>query len=63
MQLLTATVKSQPRTVTTKYGERSVMDVVLPNGEEQSIWGSCQFSSHRQLSQWSIGGDRFGFQR
>jgi hypothetical protein len=45
MQLLTATVKSQPRTVTTKYGERSVMDVVLPNGEEQSIWGPANFSA------------------
>jgi hypothetical protein len=43
MQLLTATVKSPPRTVTTKYGERSVMDVTLPNGQEQAIWGPANF--------------------
>lgn len=43
MQLLTATVKSQPRTVNTKFGERSVMDVTLPNGQEQAIWGPANF--------------------
>lgn len=45
MQLITATVKSQPRTVTTKFGERSVMDVSLPNGQEQAIWGPANFSA------------------
>lgn len=43
MQLITATVKSQPRTVNTKFGERSVMDVTLPNGQEQAIWGPANF--------------------
>ena len=43
MQLLTATVKSQPREVSTKFGQRSVMDVTLPNGQEQAIWGPANF--------------------
>jgi hypothetical protein len=43
MQLLTATVKSQPRIVETRFGVRSVMDVTLPNGQEQAIWGPENF--------------------
>jgi hypothetical protein len=43
MQVLTATVKSQPREVTTKFGQRAVMDIVLPNGQEQAIWGPANF--------------------
>lgn len=43
MQLIQAIVKSQPREVTTKFGLRSVMDVCLPNGQEQAIWGPANF--------------------
>jgi hypothetical protein len=45
MQLIQAIVKSQPRTVETKFGQRSVMDVCLPNGQEQAIWGPANFSA------------------
>jgi len=45
MQLITATVKSQPREVSTKFGQRSVMDVTLPNGQEQAIWGPANFAA------------------
>lgn len=43
MQLLTVTVKSQPRIVETRFGIRSVMDVTLPNGQEQAIWDPENF--------------------
>lgn len=43
MQLLTAKVKSQPRVVETRFGVRSVMDVTLPDGQEQAIWGPENF--------------------
>jgi hypothetical protein len=43
MQVLNATVKSQPREVSTKFGQRCVMDVTLPNGQEQAIWGPANF--------------------
>jgi hypothetical protein len=45
MQVLTATVKTQPREVNTKFGQRSVMDVTLPNGQEQAIWGPANFAA------------------
>jgi hypothetical protein len=41
MQLLTAIVNGSPRAVSTKYGDRSVMDVRLPNNEVVTIWGAA----------------------
>jgi hypothetical protein len=38
MKLITAKVTSQPRTVNTKHGERSVIDCVAQNGETLTIW-------------------------
>ena len=38
MKLITAKVTSQPRTVNTKHGERSVIDCVAQNGEALTIW-------------------------
>jgi hypothetical protein len=38
MKLITATVKGQPREVNTKYGQRSVMDCLTPDGQEVAIW-------------------------
>jgi hypothetical protein len=38
MQLIQAIAKSQPRQVTTKYGEKTVIDAVGQNGEEITIW-------------------------
>ena len=38
MQLLTATLTSQPREVNTKHGERTVADARLPDGREIAIW-------------------------
>jgi|694.fasta_scaffold46040_8 hypothetical protein len=51
MQLLTAKVKSNPRNVTTKHGERSVMDVILPDGTETAIWGPANFQAIHTCSQ------------
>ena len=39
MKLITATVKGSPREVNTKFGRRSVMDVLTPSGETIPIWG------------------------
>jgi hypothetical protein len=42
MKLLAAYVKGTPREVSTKYGQRSVMDVVLmSNNEAATIWGNA----------------------
>lgn len=41
MKLLTAYVNGSPRQVTTKYGERTVMDVRLASGETTTIWGAA----------------------
>lgn len=38
MKLVQATVKSAPREVTTKYGERTVLDCITATGEEVTIW-------------------------
>ncbi len=38
MKLIAAKVKGQPRTVTTQYGERSVMDCIGDDGEAHTIW-------------------------
>lgn len=38
MQLLTATLTSAPREVTTKHGERTVADARTQDGEEITIW-------------------------
>jgi hypothetical protein len=41
MKLITAKVKGTPREVTTKYEQRSVMDVLLmSNGQTATIWGT-----------------------
>jgi hypothetical protein len=38
MKLIEAKVKGQPRTVTTKHGERSVMDCITADGESITVW-------------------------
>jgi hypothetical protein len=38
MKLIPAKVKGQPRTVTTQYGERSVMDCIAEDGETLTVW-------------------------
>jgi hypothetical protein len=38
MQLIQAKITGQPRTVTTKHGERSVVDARAANGENLTIW-------------------------
>jgi hypothetical protein len=38
MKLVQATVTKHPREVTTKYGERTVLDCVTHAGEEVTIW-------------------------
>jgi hypothetical protein len=38
MQLIQAKITSQPRTVQTKHGERSVVDARAANGENLTIW-------------------------
>ena len=37
MQVLTATLKGQARQVTTKYGRKTVADIVV-NGQEKTLW-------------------------
>jgi hypothetical protein len=38
MKLIEARVNGNPRQVSTKFGEKSVMDVVTADGQEISIW-------------------------
>jgi len=38
MKLLTATLVKNPRSVTTKYGQRIVADCKLENGETITLW-------------------------
>jgi hypothetical protein len=38
MKLIQATVKGQPREVNTKYGQRTVMDCLTPDGLEVTVW-------------------------
>jgi hypothetical protein len=38
MKLIEARVNGNPRQVTTKFGEKSVMDVVTADGQEIAIW-------------------------
>jgi hypothetical protein len=38
MQLITATAKGQARSVTTKYGDRLVLDALGNDGKEYTIW-------------------------
>jgi hypothetical protein len=38
MQLIQAKITSQPRTVSTKHGDRSVVDARAANGENLTIW-------------------------
>jgi hypothetical protein len=38
MQLLTARLKENPKTVETKYGARMVADAVTAEGETLAIW-------------------------
>jgi hypothetical protein len=38
MKLLTATLVKNPRSVTTKYGQRIVADCKLENGETVTLW-------------------------
>lgn len=44
MQLLAATVSKAPRQVKTKYGDRLVCDVKLPDGTETAIWGPVNYA-------------------
>ena len=39
MKLITGIVNSYGRNVTTKYGDRSVVDVLI-NGQKEAVWGS-----------------------
>ena len=45
MKLITAIVKGSPREVNTKFGRRSVMDVLTPSGETIPIWGPEGYQS------------------
>ena len=38
MKLLEARVNGNPRQVTTKFGEKAVMDIVTADGQEIAIW-------------------------
>jgi hypothetical protein len=38
MQLIAAKITGQPRNVTTKHGEKSVVDARATNGENLTIW-------------------------
>lgn len=38
MKLISATVKGNPRQVTTKYGDRLVADCLIGDGQEVTIW-------------------------
>jgi hypothetical protein len=38
MKLIEAKVKGQPRNVSTKHGERSVMDCITADGESLTVW-------------------------
>lgn len=51
MQLLPATVSKAPRQVKTKYGDRVVCDVVLPDGTETAIWGPPSYAPLADLQQ------------
>lgn len=44
MQLFHATVSKAPRQVSTKYGERVVCDVLLPDGSESAVWGPVGYA-------------------
>lgn len=44
MQLLAATVVKPPREVSTKFGQRRVCDVRLPDGTETAIWGPVDYA-------------------
>lgn len=41
MKLLQARVNGNPRQVSTKYGEKSVLDVVTAEGQNLAIWGNA----------------------
>ena len=51
MQLLAATVSKAPRQVSTKYGQRLVCDVTLPDGSESAIWGPVGYAPIEYLEQ------------
>jgi hypothetical protein len=51
MQLLAATVSKAPRQVKTKYGDRLVCDVTLPDGTETAIWGPVNYAPLEYLEQ------------
>jgi hypothetical protein len=38
MKLLTAHVNGKPRQVSTKFGEKAVMDILTTDGQEITIW-------------------------
>lgn len=44
MQLLAATVSKAPRRVQTRFGDRLVCDIVLPDGSETAIWGPVNYA-------------------
>lgn len=43
MKTITATVHRNPRQVNTKYGERCVVEVEMPDDSIQTIWGPVDF--------------------
>jgi len=51
MQLLAATVSKAPRQVKTKFGDRLVCDVTLPDGTETAIWGPVNYAPLEYLEQ------------
>jgi hypothetical protein len=50
MQLLTATLTKPARPVTTKYGDRTVADIRLPDGTETAIWRPANDQSLANLT-------------
>lgn len=63
MQLLTATLTSAPREVTTKYGLRTVADLRLPDGSEDALWrpgGDTHLLSYQRGSTVQITRDHKG---
>ena len=51
MQLLPATVSKAPRQVKTKYGDRLVCDVSLPDGSQAPIWAPVGYAPIEYLEQ------------
>ena len=63
MKLLNATVKGSPREVTTKYGDRTVLDCITAEGTEATIWrpaGDTEVLGHRNGERVTLAVDSKG---